>query len=255
MNLTMLSQLSDPVPLETLSDPTIAELQTALSMLGYPVGDSDGMVGPKTRTAWAEFKTDVFQGNPDMIGPGAVAALQAKLTSLGATTYDFSTKQGTIEAIKSGCKQHGIGLPVQIAYVLATTEWETAKTFKPVREAFWKDEQWRKDNLRYYPYYGRGFVQLTWKNNYETYAKLLGVDIVNDPDKALIAQDALFVLCHGFNVGTFTGRKITDYLTAVKKDFIGARRCINGTDHAVDIAALAEGYLAGLTATYSVVNN
>jgi hypothetical protein len=49
-----------------------------------------------------------------------------------------------------------------MAYVLATTQWETAQTFKPVREAFWKDEEWRRVNLaRYYPYYGRGFVQLT----------------------------------------------------------------------------------------------
>jgi len=32
-------------------------------------------------------------------------------------------------------------------------------------------------------YRGRGFNQITWKGTYEKYAKLSGVDIVNDPDK------------------------------------------------------------------------
>ena len=244
MTLTLLSNLSSATPLETLSLAELSELQTALSMLGYPVGDIDGMVGPRTRTAWAEFKTALFRGNPDMVGPQSIVALQTKLSVFDTSTYDFSTTNGTVAAIKAGCTQHGIGLPGQIAYVLATVEWETAKTFKPVKEAFWLGEDWRKLHLKYYPYYGRGYVQLTWKNNYETYGKLLNVDLVNKPDDALVPQSALFVLCHGFKTGTFTGRKITDYLNATHNDFVSARRCINGTDHAADIASLAQRYLS-----------
>jgi hypothetical protein len=70
-------------------------------------------------------------------------------------------RKRTLDAIKIGFPQHGIGLSVQIAYVLATVEWETAKTFKPVKEAFWKDEQWRRTNLGYHPNNGRGYGQLT----------------------------------------------------------------------------------------------
>jgi len=246
VNLPLLSQIVGPIPLDKLSDETVAELQSALLMLGYPLGKSDGLIGPKTRTAWAEFKADVFQGNPDMIGPGAVAVLRDKLSVVNTSGLDFSSKAGTIATIKIGCAQHGIGLPTQVAYVLATVEWETAKTFRPVKEAFWNSEEWRKTNLRYYPYYGRGYVQLTWKNNYDAYAKLLGIDLVDNPDAALVPQSALFVLCHGFKVGTFTGRKLTDYVTDAKTDFVGARRCINGTDHATDIADLATGYLKQL---------
>ena len=33
-------------------------------------------------------------------------------------------------------------------------------------------------------YYGRGFVQLTGKSNYKTIGKKLGIDLVNNPDKA-----------------------------------------------------------------------
>jgi hypothetical protein len=44
------------------------------------------------------------------------------------------------------------------AGVVATTKIETASTFEPVREAFWVGEAWRKENLRYWPYYGRGYL-------------------------------------------------------------------------------------------------
>ena len=57
---------------------------------------------------------------------------------------------------------------------------------------------------------------------------------------------ALFVLVHGFKTGTFTGRKITDYINDFETDFINARRRINGTDRAHEIAELAENYLNDL---------
>jgi hypothetical protein len=53
------------------------------------------------------------------------------------------------------------------AYALATACHETAYTMQPVREAFWLSEAWRRTHLRYYPYYGRGYVQLTWEDNYK----------------------------------------------------------------------------------------
>ena len=101
-------------------------------------------------------------------------------------------------------------------------------------------------NLRYYPYYGRGYVQLTWKNNYEKYSGLLGIDLVGTPDLALEPGVAAFVLVHGFKTGTFTGRKISDYISADKTDFVNARRCINGLDKAYEIARLAEKFMTQL---------
>ena len=248
MKLTHLITITNAKPINQLTEEQIKELQIALSHLGYPVGDIDGLIGPKTRNAWAEFKTDVFQGNPDLIGPGSIETLQEKLDNIGeGKIHDFSTKEGTIAAIKWECKAQGIGLNTQIAYVLATTKWETAQTFKPVKEAFWLSEDWRREHLKkYYPYYGRGYVQLTWKNNYQKYSQILGVDLVNNPDEALKENIALFILVHGFKTGTFTGRKITDYIDSSKTDFLNARRCINGTDHAHDIADFAKQYLSTL---------
>lgn len=160
--------------------------------------------------------------------------------------HSFDTKAGTIEAIIWECKNQGIKLDTQIAYVIATTIWETAHTLKPVKEAYWLSEKWRNKNLRYAPYYGRGFVQLTWKRNYKKYSKILGVDMVKDPDIAMRPNVALFILVHGFKEGTFTKKKISDYINKNKTDFIGARRCINGKDKAHKIAKLAKKILATL---------
>lgn len=152
-------------------------------------------------------------------------------------------KEDTIKAIVTECRKQGLNLPEQIAYVIATADWETAHTMLPVREAYWKSEDWREEHLRYYPYYGRGFVQLTWKYNYIKYSKILDIDMVADPDLALSFDVALFILVHGFKTGAFTGKKIADYINESEADFFNARRCINGIDQAQKIAQLAEDYL------------
>ncbi len=242
--LKLLSKITRDVGLHRLTREQMRELQTALYRLGYPVGDLDGLLGPKTRTAWAEFEKDVFGGNDLLVGPVSVDLLQRKLDKIGGgRIHDFSNKEGVIEAIKWECGVQEIGLKTQIAYVCATVEWETARTFKPVREAFWLSEKWREDNLRYFPYYGRGYVQLTWENNYRKYSELLGIDMVGSPDLAMEENVALFILVHGFKTGGFTGRKITDYINESQTEFVDARRCINGTDHDEDIAKLAENYV------------
>ncbi|EXJ14577.1 glycoside hydrolase family 19 protein [Imhoffiella purpurea] len=247
MKLKELLSVSGPVPLSDLTEAQLMELQTGLALLGYPVGDIDGLIGPRTRNAWAEYKTDVFPGNPELIGLESIGMLADQLAKLAETgTHDFTSKPGTIEAIKWECKTQGIGLDTQVAYVLATTQWETAQTFEPVRESFWRSEEWRRTHFHYYPYYGRGFVQLTWKTNYEKYSRILGLDLVADPDIAMRPNIALFVLVHGFKTGTFTGRKISDYIDRDRTDFINARRCINVTDKAETIANIAKKYLSRL---------
>lgn len=174
--------------------------------------------------------------------PVAEAPKPAAAPTLPAP-FDFSTSEGTIEAIKAECLRQGIGLPTQVAYVLATTEWETNHTFKPVKEAYWLSEDWRQSNLRYFPYYGRGYVQLTWEDNYRRYGEILNLDLVGNPDLALDPKNALFILVHGFKNGTFTSKKITHYINKDETDFINARRCINGLNKAEEIAAIAEHFL------------
>jgi Chitinase class I len=130
----------------------------------------------------------------------------------------------------------------ELAYVLATAYWETAKTMKPVKEAFWLSEDWRKKNLRYYPWYGRGFVQLTWERNYVKAGKELNVDLTTNPDKVMEPYISAQILIVGMIEGWFTGKKLSDYITLQKSDFKGARRIINGVDKDDEIAEIAKKY-------------
>lgn len=152
------------------------------------------------------------------------------------------TKGHAPDLIKHG-EKHGL-LRNEMAYVLATSDWETAHTHKPVKEAYWLDESWRRNHLRYYPWYGRGFVQLTWEVNYKRAQEELGLGtmLTDDPDKALDPEIACDIIIKGMIEGWFTGKKLSDYITLQRSDFVGARRIINGTDRAVEIASLAEDY-------------
>ncbi|MGG5821745.1 glycoside hydrolase family 19 protein [Falsiroseomonas sp. HW251] len=242
--LARLSGIKQPMPLGDLAVDLLLELQRSLAILGYPVRGVDGKLGNRTRNAWSEFKARHFPGNPDLVGPESVAKLQADVATLPSMKNPAQgDRAATIAAIRAECQAQGLGLPTQVAYVLATTQWETARTFQPVRETFWKDEAWRKANLAYYPYYGRGFVQLTWDTNYRIYGEMTGLDLLAKPDLAMAFDVALFVLVHGFKTGAFTGRKLTDFINDQKADLLEARRCINGMDKALEISQLAKSFL------------
>ena len=95
----------------------------------------------------------------------------------------------------------------------------------------------------------RGYVQITWRENYAKYSKVLSekfgyeINLVNSPDLALEPEYAIIILLDGFKYGRFTGKKIADYINDSKVDFKNARRCINGLDKATHIAKLAKKYV------------
>lgn len=90
-------------------------------------------------------------------------------------------------------------------------------------------------------------MQLTWKSNYTDYNHIMREPLVAQPDLALEAEIALFVLVHGFKMGTFTGRKIEDYINTDGTDFKNARRVINGLDKWAEINAIAKKYVIALS--------
>ena len=138
-----------------------------------------------------------------------------------------------------------------LAYMLATTYHETNMTMQPVREAYWLSEDWRRRNLRYYPWYGRGYVQLTWEDNYQKMGRLLGVDLLANLDLAMDPRIAAAIMFEGMmkadsTVGDFTGKCLEMYFSDTVDDPIGARRIINGTDKADLIAGYHHGFLSDL---------
>nr|WP_273728229.1 hypothetical protein [Brucella gallinifaecis] len=89
---------------------------------------------------------------------------------------------------------------------------------------------------------GRGYVQITWKVNYEKAGKVLGVDFLAKPELLLKAEYAAPIIIADMVEGWFTGKKLSDYITLQKSDFKGARRIVNGTDKADLIAGYAREY-------------
>lgn len=244
---TRLDDIDSGTQLDALPKSQLREVQRALSFVGYALGAIDGGIGPKTRNAWAEFVADSEQGDPKAVTSGAIDALQERIGEMNAALdVSLANKEQVKSAIAAVATEVGLGLTSQIAYILATAQWETNHTFEPVKEAYWLSETWRKNNLHYYPFYGRGLVQLTWKRNYEMYRDILDVDMVNKPDLALDARVSLFVICHGFKTGTFTTRKLVEFVNDEKTDYKNARRCINGLDRWDDIKKLAEQYAEDL---------
>ena len=153
----------------------------------------------------------------------------------------------------------------QGAYILATIWHETATTMLPIAE-YGKGKgrpygTWERNskgelyaykngnrNTVYlqseYPhlYYGRGETQNTWFDNYEKLSKVFGVDFLKNPDLLLTQEWSTPVTIYSMKNGLYTGRKLSDYINQSKKDYLNARRIINGMDKASLIAGYAETF-------------
>ena len=147
-----------------------------------------------------------------------------------------------------------------LAYMLATSYHETAKTMQPIEE-YGKGrgkpygQKLRHDRKPYtFPdklYYGRGDVQLTWYENYEAMGKLLGIPLLEQPELALKPDISAQIMIEGMtrgksNRGDFTGVSLENYFNATKDDPVHARRIINGLDKANLIATYHNKFLTAI---------
>lgn len=192
------------------------------------------------------------------------ADFYAALRRSGSGVFGTSLSQRQVDGIEALLAATD-GLPItHRAYLLATAYLETDHTMQPVREtlAGTDDEAirrleraWAKGRLEGVrrPYWrrdadgktwlGRGYVQLTHRDNYVRAGRELGVDVVADPGLAMQPTIAAQILVRGCQEGWFTGKRLSDYLPG---DYLGARRIVNGTDRAADIARYAEAFEAAL---------
>ncbi len=147
------------------------------------------------------------------------------------------------------------------AYMLATVKHECADTFQPITERgpksyFNKYEPGTAIGKRLgntvkgdgYTYRGRGYVQITGRANYGRMSAALALgpedDLVAHPDHALHPDVAYRIMSYGMRNGTFTGKKLNDYINATACDYTNARRIIN----ALDRAELIKGYAVNFEA-------
>ncbi len=153
-----------------------------------------------------------------------------------------------------------------LAYALATTHHETARTMLPIHEfggnayfhrMYDKNGSRPKvakelgnteagDGVRFH---GRGYVQLTGRRNYKRMGDVVGANLVSDPDKAMDPTIATRILFEGMASGFFTGKKLPDYFNKNTENWIEARRIINRLDKAEMIAGYGKKYYAAISHT------
>lgn len=155
-----------------------------------------------------------------------------------------------------------------LAYMLATVKHECAGHWLPIEEfgkgqgrPYGKPVTVTDSTGKQFTnvYYGRGYVQLTWKDNYATMGTQLGNRLVYEPQLALDPVIAYKIMSLGMRKGMFTGVGLSKYINGDKCDYFNARRIINGTDAAQKIADYAtklEAILNGsvVTTTGTVPN-
>lgn len=161
-------------------------------------------------------------------------------------------------AILHACTQYGVTDQRQVAYVLATAYHEAR--LKPIVEIglglthdYGKKLKMGDGPGKRIPYiapdklyYGRGFVQLTWYENYQSFSKVLGIDLLNRPEMALQPDYAAEIIVIGMKRGMFTGVGLSRYFNDTLADPVSARKIVNGLDRAELIAGYYKQILNGL---------
>lgn len=85
-------------------------------------------------------------------------------------------------------------------------------------------------------------MQITWKKKYETFADILKLPLVSEPDLACEWDVALKIMVIGMRDGVFTGFSLSDFISKSKVDYLSARRIINGVDKAKIFAEYAKQF-------------
>lgn len=147
----------------------------------------------------------------------------------------------------------------QAAYMLATVKHECADKFQPITEMggrayFNKYEPGTKIGRGLgntvagdgFLFRGRGYVQLTGRTNYQNMSMVLALgpddDLVAHPDYTLHPEMAYRIMSYGMRNGTFTSKRLNDYINSSVCDYKNARRIINGLDRAALIAGYAVNF-------------
>lgn len=220
----------------------------------------DGSFGAKTREAVVNWQRENRLIADGVVGAQTWALLEKQLQVKESAKIDrgiFFTQirslfgrmsQSQVEGLNSLLDAVGGCLINEAAYMLATAYHETAHTMQPIEEygkGRGRDygkrlKMSRKPYSDTLPiYYGRGYVQLTWYENYDKAGRLLKLDLLRQPELALQADVAAKIMREGMFEGWFTGKKLGEYIGLRTAEYVSARRIINGMDKAQFIAGYA----------------
>lgn len=185
----------------------VINLQRALMALGYNVGPTkdDGILGKFTSAAIAKFQTDNKLQSTGTATPETVEAVNKAVAASPNKTKLEKAKpeefKGKIEVSALGDKESRAVLTKEagsqgikgkeLAAFLAQCSHESGG-FRYLSEIWGPTAAQRSYDGRMgnsesgdgYRYRGRGYIQLTGKNNYTQASRALGLDLVKNPDQA-----------------------------------------------------------------------
>ena len=139
-------------------------------------------------------------------------------------------EQGASECfdnIEKALKTDGIYSPLTMVGAMATVRVEVGKNFKPINEiASGQAYEFRADlgNTQAgdgIKYKGRGYIQITGRNNYANYGAIFGVDLINKPELALQPELSAKILSRYFK-----DRAVN--IQCDKQNWIKVRQQVNG---------------------------
>lgn len=246
-------------PAAAVTTPSVAAATTGPATVP-PSGAVESALSHYSDTAVTphKVKSQVIRSNPDAMYEDLVKAS-------GLTKAEYPAARRTAKDLLAENAEHGVNNINQYAYELATTKRETHMgnwmnefgKSSYFEKKYGMNSSHRDDLQNTQPgdgakFHGRGLVQITGRRNYTDWTERMekenyqhngqAVDLVNHPELAADPGIAAHIAVKGMRDGTFTGRKMGDYINDSKTDFYNARRVINGTDHAQEIADQATAF-------------
>ena len=156
-----------------------------------------------------------------------------------------------------------------LAYALGTTHHETDARMQPIHEYGGRryyfrmydiegDRPWVARKLgNTHPgdgvlFHGRGYLQLTGRDNYTKIQRKFATDLTSDEqaaDRVLDPEFAAKIMFYGMEKGVFTGKKFADYFDGDLARWKQARAIINPHDKPRLVAGFALDYYAAISYT------
>jgi peptidoglycan L-alanyl-D-glutamate endopeptidase CwlK len=253
------------------SGAAVKRLQTALAKAGFSPGTADGRFGPATEAAVIAFQHSAGLLPDGIAGPRTRAALAGAddpsavpvADDLGGMTVDVACRMlpgapvrnvaENLPHVLAGLAEFGLTDRPMLLMAIATIAAETA-SFRPVDEgisrwntspdghAFDLYDNRRDLGNRGCPdgerYKGRGYVQLTGRDNYARVGRQLGLPLEDQPE---LANDPGVA---GRILAAFLKSRETRIKQALlEDDLAAARRLVNGGSHGLE--AFTRAYRAG----------
>lgn len=182
-------------------------------------------------------------------GGGQSSVVAAHYVDLFKKAFNVNDQQAdSIRAIVAAFNKYGDGDARKLAYILALAYHESRlKPIREIRAKEYSDVWYIQNNYWSTGYFGRGFVQITWKGNYAKMSKIVGIDLVQNPDRALEPNVAAKIMVVGMMEGLFTGKRLSNYINTERADYYNARRTVGAIMVAgEDTAQLIVNHMAKL---------